>query len=112
MGIIERIRALCKENGMSVTKLELALGFGNGSITKSSTSSMRVDRLTAIAEYFNVSLDYLVYGKNQKPAAVCSNMALSELEQELIIAFRNSEHREAILALLNIKEKNIQSKAM
>ena len=67
MDIVDRIRALCQKNGMSITKLEAALGYGNGSISKASTNAMRSDRLKAIADYFDVSMEYLLTGKELEP---------------------------------------------
>lgn len=67
MDIVDRIRALCQKNGMSITKLEAALGYGNGSISKAGTNAMRSDRLKAIADYFNVSMEYLLTGKELEP---------------------------------------------
>lgn len=60
MTTIEIIRELCKQNGISITVLEQKLGYSNGSISKSSTQYMRSDRLKAIADYFHVSMEYLM----------------------------------------------------
>lgn len=60
MTTIERIRELCKQNGISVTVLEKELGYGNGSLTKASTNSIKADRLLSIAKYFNVSMEFLM----------------------------------------------------
>ena len=52
-------------------KLETDLGFSNGSITKS--NSLSFDRVVAIAEYFDVPLDYFTAddetGENKKDDA-------------------------------------------
>ena len=66
METIDIIRGLCKEKGISITKLEVALGYGNGSISKASTKAMRSDRLKAIADYFDVSMDF-IFGRTDKP---------------------------------------------
>ena len=60
MANIEIIRRLCKENKISISKLETELGYGNGSIAKS--SNMSADRLKQIADYFDVSMEYLITG--------------------------------------------------
>jgi len=65
MDTVDRIRALCQKNGMSITKLEVALGYGNGSISKAGTNAMRSDRLMAIADYFGVTMEYLMTGKEE-----------------------------------------------
>ena len=54
----EIIRELCKKNHLSVTDLESRLGFGNGSLTKG--SSISSDRLLAVSQFFNVSMEYLM----------------------------------------------------
>lgn len=56
MSMLELIRNLCDKKGISMHKLETDLGFSNGSITKS--NSISFERVVAIAEYFDVPLDY------------------------------------------------------
>lgn len=60
MTIKDRIRGLCREKGMSLPLLEAALGFGNGTITKWDKSAPSTDKLSRVADYFNVSVDYLL----------------------------------------------------
>lgn len=60
MNTSERIRALCKDRGISVKALEAELGFGNGSLTKG--SSIRSDRLVQVAKYLGVSPEFLLTG--------------------------------------------------
>lgn len=61
MANIEIIRRLCKENKISISKLETELGYSNGSIAK--TSNMSADRLKQIADYFDVTMEYLITGE-------------------------------------------------
>ncbi len=61
MATIDRIRALCAKNHTSIKALEKELGFSNGSLAKAAT--IKDDRLQRIAEYFNVSVDYLMTGE-------------------------------------------------
>lgn len=62
MELFERVNALCQENGIqSVHVLEGILGFGDGTIYKWKKSAIaQSDKLTAIADYFNVSTDFLL----------------------------------------------------
>lgn len=56
-----RIKELCKKTDITIAELERTLGFGNSSIKKwENTSSPSVDKIVKIAEYFNVSIDYLL----------------------------------------------------
>ena len=61
MATIDRIRALCAKNHTSIKALEKELGFSNGSLAKAAT--IKDDRLQRIAEYFNVTVDYLMTGE-------------------------------------------------
>ena len=63
MATLDIIRTLCTKNGLSIKKLEKELGFSNGSLAKSAT--IKAERLQKIAEYFNVSVDYLMTGEEQ-----------------------------------------------
>ncbi len=60
MGLVENIRYLCKEIGMSIPKLERHLGFGKGAIYKWEKSSPTIDNLEKVADYLKVSVDYLL----------------------------------------------------
>ena len=56
-----RITNLCADNGIPIAKLETDLGFSNALIKKwKRTSSPSIDKVIKIADYFKVSVDYLV----------------------------------------------------
>lgn len=58
----ERVKALCTERGISVSKLERELGFSHGSLSKLDKSSPSFDRLQKIADFFSVSVEYIRTG--------------------------------------------------
>ena len=61
MGLYERISQLCTERDVALTKLESDLHFGRGSLGKlKGGKTTSGERLQAIAEYFGVSVDYLL----------------------------------------------------
>lgn len=60
----ERIKSLCKTNGISMNKLEETLGFGKGYISKLGSSTPNAAKVKQIADYFNVSVDYLMTGND------------------------------------------------
>ena len=62
MEALDIIKQLCKERNISIAQLEQALEYGNGSIAKSK-GNMSADRMFKIAQYFNVSMEYLMTGK-------------------------------------------------
>lgn len=66
MSVYNTIASLCETSGIAVTALEKELGFGRGSIGKlKNGGSMSSTRLQKIAGYFNVSIDYLMTGKEE-----------------------------------------------
>lgn len=59
--IYTRIKELCAENGITINKLENAIGMSQYSIGKwKNTTTPTIDKISRIAKYFNVSIDYLV----------------------------------------------------
>ena len=57
---IEIIKLLCDKSGTSVKRLEKDLGFSNGSISKWKDTEPSSARLAAVAEYFGLSVDFLL----------------------------------------------------
>lgn len=65
MDILDRIKKLCKQHDINVYQLEEALGFGRNTIYQWNKRTPGVDKLEAVANYFNVSTDYLL-GRTDK----------------------------------------------
>lgn len=65
MTVYERIETLRKEYGISQGKLEKELGFSNGSISKWKNSMPNPERLKRLADFFNVSVEYLISGEEK-----------------------------------------------
>ena len=66
MSTYETIKTLCQEKGIAITFLEKELGFGRGSIGKLRSSKTSAERLQKIADYFGVSVEYLMTGKDEQ----------------------------------------------
>lgn len=64
MSAYDNVIELCRGYGVPQTILEKELGFSRGSIGKMRTSNMTHERLQKIADYFHVSVDYLLTGKD------------------------------------------------
>ena len=64
MDLKERIKALCKNNGVTINKLEKTLGFGTGYVAKLNNSVPNTAKIKLIADFFNVSVDYLLGSEN------------------------------------------------
>lgn len=66
MSVYERIEELRKSKKISQGKLEKELGFSNGSISKWKSSMPTPERLKKLADYFCVSVEYLMTGEKTK----------------------------------------------
>lgn len=92
MTLRERIKDLCKKNGISVNKLEMDCGFGKGYISKLDKSAPNSEKLQKIADYLGVSLDYLMTGND-------ASVGRFSAQADLLIKIRNDKR------LMNAIEK-------
>ncbi|MFD2869861.1 helix-turn-helix domain-containing protein [Kurthia populi] len=58
--LLERIKILAKENKINLKDLSKNLGWGENTLYKWATQSPSVDKIDKVANYFNVSTDYLL----------------------------------------------------
>ena len=58
--IYENIAALCKKTGISIARLEIETGIGNGTIGRWKKSSPNVDNVKKVADFFGVTVDSLL----------------------------------------------------
>ena len=81
MEALDVIKQLCKEKGISISQLESDLEYGNGSLAKA--KSMSADRMFKIAQYFNVSMEYLMTGKTIQEAD--DEIAIIRQQQSILL---------------------------
>lgn len=65
MNSVERVKQICKERKIPISKLEKDLGFSNGYISQLRKGTFPTDRIAKISEYLKVSIDYLMTGEEQ-----------------------------------------------
>lgn len=85
----ERIKELAKSRGITLGYLEEKLNLSRNSIYTIKNKKPSAERLQMIAEYFNVSTDYLL-GRTDNPR-VASDSAkdfVDEQEQQALVMFR------------------------
>jgi len=58
--ILKNIQKFCKQDNISISKLERELGFGNGSIRKWDACSPSVVNLKKVSDYFHILVDDLI----------------------------------------------------
>ena len=87
----EKIKKLAKERGITLIQLEENLGYSRNTLYKLKTQKPNAERIAEIADYFNVSTDYLL-GRTDNPIIAKDDKAneyLGPAETELVAAFRN-----------------------
>lgn len=65
--LFEKIKELCQKRGISINSLEETLGYSRNTIYSMKSKKPNAERLQEIADYFNVSTDYLL-GRTDNPA--------------------------------------------
>lgn len=90
MNSVERVKAICSERKIAISKLEKDLGFGNGYIGQLRKGVFPADRLAKIADYLNVTTDYLLTGAETKKrppphpeTSLKKPLLLGEMERKL-----------------------------
>ena len=58
--IYENVVSLCKKSDISISRLEIETGIGNGTIGRWKKSSPNVDNVKKVADFFGVTVDSLI----------------------------------------------------
>ena len=76
--LYELIQQLCKRHNITIAYLERECGLGNGTIKRWETALPSAERLKKVADFFCVSVDYLLINKH--------GVALREIRKQLPFA--------------------------
>ncbi len=66
MTLLEKIKYLCDQKNETLASLERKMDFGNGTLRRWDEAIPSGDRLVKVADYFGVSVDYLL-GREKSP---------------------------------------------
>lgn len=90
MTTVERVKSICKERGIAISKLETSCGFGNGYIRSLKKGVIPDDRIEVIANFLGVSIEFLLTGKED-------GKKYSEKYARLVYFLRNDPNMEDLL---------------
>ena len=90
MNSVERVKTICKERKIPISKVERDLGYANGYIGQLKKGVCPADRLQDIAEYLGVSSEYLLNGDEKEENKYYINEETAEMAQAL---FENHDLR-------------------
>ena len=85
----EIVKDLCEKQGISLNTLEEKLELGKNSLYGLKRNQPSAERLQQIADYFNVSTDYLL-GRTDSPR-IASNASIIDtdpIEEQTLVMFR------------------------
>ena len=75
----EKIKELCQKRGISINSLEETLGYSRNTIYSMKSKKPNAERLQEIADYFNVSTDYLL-GRTDNPVIAGDTVTKTEID--------------------------------
>lgn len=79
----ERIKELAKKQGLSINLLEEKLGYSRNTIYNLKNSKPSTERISEIADFFNVSTDFLL-GRTDNPAIAIDDKTSSDDIDDII----------------------------
>lgn len=111
MTTLESIKKICREKkNISITTLEQELGYSNGSLSKA--KDIPSSRIAEISKYLDVSMEYLMTGKETRFTVEQANIDVQLARQqkrikEYMLKFANlsEEKRNHIMSLIDMLEE-------
>ena len=111
MNAVERVKSICKERKIPISKLETDCGFSNGYIGQLRKGTFPDDRLRIIAKYLNCSPDFIATGEEPELKEYSPEMAHligkirndTELSKALLKYFELSDAKKKhVVELINL----------
>lgn len=104
--MVDRIKKLCKEKNINIAKLEREIGLSNGQIGKWRKRPARTDHIKAIAEYFQVTVDYILEGKEDENKEVKEEI---EKDIEILIKYYKASSKQGKKNILHIAKMEYEA---
>lgn len=114
MNSVERVKRICKERKIAISKLEKDLGYANGYIGQLRKGVFPDDRLAEIAAYLSVSTTFLMTGTEKAPTVSGERDILDEVDVAFYGDFKelNEDEKETVRDMVRLmrqrKEKRSQ----
>lgn len=113
MNTLDIVVSLCEKHNITLAELERRIGVSRGSLAKMKTSTPKADRVQKIADYFGVSAEYLITGKDTEKVSDSGEKyyfsnETAEMAQEL---FENKDIRMLFDAARDSKPEDLRMAA-
>lgn len=114
MGLYERIKKCADERKISITNLEKAVGFSNGTIGKWKKSEPKASTLYQVASYFNKPIEYFLVGESasDKNSHNVLTNSINESDNATLIIHQSNDFSKQELELISTyRELGIEKQA-
>lgn len=98
MSLVEKIKSLCEEKKVTIAEIERKTGISNGQIRRWDNSSPKIDNVRKVAEYFDVSTDYLLGRTDKKRYYDLTEKDEKDVDKELERILNSAESNFGIAA--------------
>lgn len=102
MSLVERIKQLCKERGITFVQFERDSGLGEHSVYRWDTNAPSITKVKQAASYFGITVSELI-GETKKPALTDEDGRVSEFMR--LVSGLFGDHPEKLLPLLDSLER-------
>ena len=100
MNTVERVKSICKERKIPISRLEKDCKFSNGYMGQLKKGTMTDDRLRTVSEYLDVSMDYLMTGKESAEKPEIPEYDKETMELIILFSKLKKEQKSAILNMM------------
>ena len=91
MNSVDMVKKICKDRKIPISRLERELGFSNGYISQLRKGVFPADRLVLIAEYLQVSTNFLMTGIDENGLAEKDNRDISKDIESIMAKLASGE---------------------
>ncbi|EGO5060749.1 helix-turn-helix transcriptional regulator [Enterococcus faecalis] len=111
MSLLYRVKELAAQKKVSLAEVERQAGLSSGSITKWDKSSPKVETLQKVADYFDVSTDYLLGRTDKRRYYDLTEKDEHDIQKELERIIEDMGNSEAIAFSKDTEELSPEAKA-
>lgn len=105
MTLLDRIKSLCDGHGETLASLERKMDFGNGTIRRWDNTIPSGDRLSKVADFFGVTVDYLLGREPTYDISSALNNVFFSIAKDAQDSGIDPEDLQAMVNLIKKKEK-------
>lgn len=108
MNLYENVKSIAKSKGYSINQLEKELGFARSYISKFQEIAPSIDKVQKIADFLDVSVDYIINGDHADTTADMTYYKNDDAREMAQFMFDHPEYKVLFDATRNVKKDDIE----